>query len=842
MKSTLANSVSKLLLLIAISLATAFIDAAPRSTLPPVPDFTKGDKIGEKHDWNLGPTGARGWMWGWKTETTKARQIYVTEVHQGSPADGILEVGDVVLGVGEKLFDQDARHAFGVAISTAEAGTGKLDITRWRDDEVKLVSIQLPVLGNYSKRSPFQCEKSETILTQGCQYIAKSLERRLAAMESLSSRYSSGAILYKEQEITAVVDSLALLASGNPEYTKIVAQCAHLLGPKNIQLEMTSATGMASWGWGYINLFLCEYYLATGDKSVLPAIETYTVSIAKGQSFIGTWGHTMAWPEMNEGRLHGSLMGYGALNSAGIICHLSLVLGQKCGVDHDEVVQAIEKANQYIGFYAGKGAIPYGDHFPGAGRHDDNGKNSTAAIVFDLQNRLIETRFFTAMTVASHGERESGHTGNYFSFLWGSLGAQRAGDEAVVAFLKPQRWFYDLNRSWDGSFPYQGKADAGKGENVYAGWDCTSAFMLTYALPLKKLYITGRDTKESNALSGAKLAKIIDDGAGFHTWDQGMSYYERLSSDVLIKKLTSWSPAVRSRAAKALAKKPEIPSAITQLIDMLDSETLYTQYGACEGLGAMKERSKEAVPHLQKLLSEKDTWLRIKAATALTSIGTAAAPAIPDLLKLATTLDSNDPLQMTQRFLAFGLFDARGVYGQSGLLSKSVGNIDRQLLYKVVQQLLKNPDGRTRGTVESVYRSLSFKELEPLFPAILEAVETPSPSGVMFANDIRLSGLELLAKYQIKEGMELCLKTLEIHKWGKKRRIAKCLEILATYGTAAKPMLPKLYQLKKDLQARPEANMLKESIAQVDDIIKEIENSTKSVKLRSILNNESKVE
>ena len=44
------------------------------------PDFTKGDSIpeGAKHDWNLGPTGARGWMFSRKLETREARQIRVS--------------------------------------------------------------------------------------------------------------------------------------------------------------------------------------------------------------------------------------------------------------------------------------------------------------------------------------------------------------------------------------------------------------------------------------------------------------------------------------------------------------------------------------------------------------------------------------------------------------------------------------------------------------------------------------------------------------------------------------------------------------------------------------------
>jgi len=59
--------------------------AAPPNKLQAIPDFTKGDSIPEnaKHDWNLGPTGLRGWMYCDKLVTTDARQIRITSVAKG---------------------------------------------------------------------------------------------------------------------------------------------------------------------------------------------------------------------------------------------------------------------------------------------------------------------------------------------------------------------------------------------------------------------------------------------------------------------------------------------------------------------------------------------------------------------------------------------------------------------------------------------------------------------------------------------------------------------------------------------------------------------------------------
>ena len=87
-----------------------------------IPDFTKGDTVptGAKHDWNLGPTGLRGWMFSDKLVTKDARQILITAVDAGSPADGIIAVGDVLTGVHGKPFSFDPRTEFGQAITAAE--------------------------------------------------------------------------------------------------------------------------------------------------------------------------------------------------------------------------------------------------------------------------------------------------------------------------------------------------------------------------------------------------------------------------------------------------------------------------------------------------------------------------------------------------------------------------------------------------------------------------------------------------------------------------------------------------------------------------------------------------
>ena len=70
-------------------------------------------------DWSLGPTGARGLIEAWK-HTADARKIVVTRVASRSPAEGVLQVGDVIVGVEGRDFGGDARIQFANAIMRAE--------------------------------------------------------------------------------------------------------------------------------------------------------------------------------------------------------------------------------------------------------------------------------------------------------------------------------------------------------------------------------------------------------------------------------------------------------------------------------------------------------------------------------------------------------------------------------------------------------------------------------------------------------------------------------------------------------------------------------------------------
>lgn len=769
--------------------------AAERNGKISNPDFTTEGVIpaGFTHDWNLGATGARGWMFSDTLVTTDARQIKITKVDKGSPADGALLVGDVILGMGGKPFSYDPRTEFGKALSGAEsdAGGGKLVLTCWRDGRSKEVSVKLPVLGDYSATAPFDCPKSKRIFEQGCAMLAK----RIAAPS------------YRPDPIIRSLNALALLASGKPEYLPIVRKEA-------LWASNYSAKSMATWYYGYVMMFLAEYKMATGDDSVMPGLRRLALEAAKGQSAVGSWGHGFALP-------NGRLGGYGMMNSPGVPLTISLVMARVAGVNDSEVSLAIERSALLLRFYVGKGCVPYGDHAPWMETHDDNGKCGMAAVLFNLLDEG-GAEFFAHMSLSSYGpERDCGHTGNYFNILWAMPGVALSGPHATGAWMKEfGAWYYDLSRKWDGGFAHLGPPE--KENDDYGDWDATGACLLAYAVPLKSLWLTGKRPGKVPQLDAAAAEQFIRAGRGWNNKDR-YSFYDKLSVDELLTDLVSWSPIVRERAGIALGRRKEIP--IPRVLELLDSPSPNARLGACQAIAHLKGRAASAVPVLRKSLRADDLWLRIKAAEALAAIGKPAMETVPEMLSLLAKFDTKqDPRGMQQRYLTFALFDSR-----DGLLGHSLDKVDRNQLYQAVRAGLKNDDGRARSTFDSVYRNLSADEIKPLLPAILEAVVKPAPSGEMFADGIRVEGLRVLAKHHVAEGMNACVDYLRSQNpWDSQERTPELTKILVSYGAQAKVVIPQLKHLADSFAAGepdfPKKLSLKKAAA-VRQAIREIEES-----------------
>jgi hypothetical protein len=738
---------------------------------PKVPDLTRGGKPDATHDWLLGPTGARGWVWGWRCQTTEARQILITDVAKGSPADGVLQKGDVLLGVGGKAFDGDARVQFARAVTEAEKeeNAGALRLVRWREEKTENVELKLPVLGAYAPTAPYGCAKSKRIFERGCEAIARQGFKDKRGNVQVS--------------IPNDLNALALLASGREEYRPLVAEYAE-------KVAGHKPGGHISWGYAYETLFLAEYALATKDETVMAGLRRLALDIARGASGVGTWGHAFARPS------DGILDGYGCMNQPGIVLTLAMVVSREAGVKDPDLDRAISKASGFLHWYVNKGAIPYGDHDPWPW-HDDNGKCSSGAVLFDLLGDREAAAFFSRMGVAAYGERESGHTGNFFNILWALPGVSRCGPAATGAYFQETAWYYDLARGWDGRLAYQGLP--GEGRENYTGWDCTGAFLLGYAVPLKSLCLTGRNPSGVPALRSDEVAETIAAGRDFTFWTE-RTCYDKRDTEALLAGLSSWSPAVRKRSAQALSRREG--DFVPKLLELLGSANRDARYGACEALACLGPKADPAAPPVRALLADRDAWLRILAAEALPRMGPEVRKAVvPDLLRAAAIQDAADLRQRLQSALGEALFTpGPGKREPKSILSSSLEGVDRPLLYAAIRELLTNEDGRIRGFVAPLYRMLTPEDAAVLLPDIVEAIRKPAASGEMFAYGIRFAGLDLLARLRIREGMALCADLMNEFRWG--RDLSRCIGPLTQYGGAAKDLLPRIREARQKLAAQ----------------------------------------
>jgi len=803
-----ANKAFIVLWLIVLLPLSSWLQAAP-------PDLTASGVIGtisRTSTYNLGPTGMRGWIYISSGSvgndgiiTGESRQILVTVVGSSTPASGVLAVDDVILGVGWgagasalPVFTSDARKSFGWAIGEAEktANGGILRLKRWRAGVTTDVSITLPVMGSYADTAPYSCPKSTLILANA----RNKLVGQLLANSSFLTNDWAGAI-----------NGLALLGGVPPsDYNYATVQTRLQTYARALAATTPIPSGLYTWDWGYIGIFLSEYYLSTGDASVVVGLNNYIVALAKAQSRYGTYGHGGALPK-EDGSLHGTITPYGPVNQAGIAANIGIVLGKKAllaaGQTIDsEIDPAIQRGSDFFAWYVNKGPIPYGEHEPYMAGHSSNGKDPLCAVLFGLQiNRAMETEYFTRMTTASFTGREYGHTGQGFSYLWGAMGANMGGSLAVAEYLKKVQWHLDLERRSDGSFVYDGGEQFGAGSTAdgtylgtsgYYSLNPTASYILTYGLPLQRLYVTGKNAISSNTLDSTKVANAIA-AATFNL--DCVSY----TTTQLIAALSEFDPVVRNYAAIELAKRTLTASELTTLRAMVTGTNANGRMGACQTLGILKDSAALSLitQRLDKTI-ETDSWVRAKAASAIRSYDIATASVQRDSMLTAFAANAtdpdvivwDDPIQISNGYLGFALF-GDAVYGGNHIGAYTI-NASKSLLYPAVKVGLKQPDSKARlGPAKFCYDRLTLADVQALIPDLIQVVETESQADTMWSMEPRAQGINTLAKWKISQGIPLALAMQEVPKgfgWNSSGFQVPGLNALAGYGDASRWTLPTL--------------------------------------------------
>jgi hypothetical protein len=362
----------------------------------------------------LGPTGMNGWIFN--------NVLVVREVESGSPADRIALPNDIIQSVNGKALGSEPLKTLGMEIETAER-TGKLTVQVLRAGVKKNLTIPIRKLGAFSKDWPFNCAKSRAIHLDACEYLAR--------IQNTDGTFDG------KIHVGFALNGLTWLASDDPKYLENARRLAYGYR-KYFDPEGTSTT---NWGWGYMGMFLAEYYLKTGDRTVLPICETIAQTLAQSQMSCGSWGHG---PYPGLGYVQG-----GNLNNCGLVCWMAMVLIKETGAEVNET--ALARATKFFTRFAFRGTVPYGDHRPEFG--GGNGKNAIPGVCFNILGDRSKSEYFARMVTGSYQGRTGGHTGGFMGFIWGNVqGARDPHYPDYRRMLDHWRWLMNVSRRWDGGF------------------------------------------------------------------------------------------------------------------------------------------------------------------------------------------------------------------------------------------------------------------------------------------------------------------------------------------------------------------------------------------------------
>jgi len=396
-------------------------------------------------------------------EAQEHNELLVVHVLDDSPATGVLKLDDIIVGANGRLFTdaEDPRPELGNALCESQSPQlgGMLTLQIVRDRKPINVKIDLGSTLGYSDTWPYNCKKSKQI--------------RKAALDFVMSRYP----WHRYDFWTPTF----LLASGDEAALELARR--HLCAGLKDRYE--EGTGASAWVGGYQLINLCEYYLLTGDSSVLPAIRHGAQGVSWAQYRSGSWSHgagkgpTVPRPGTASG-------GYGEVNCAGLGALVGLCLARQCGIVPYE--HTIPRSIRFFGPFCGEN-LGYGLGSPSDSRTGrmDNGISGMAAMSFYLLGEKAMAERWARSVCYMWMARERGHADAIFSAAWGPISANLAPRPEFHAFMNHMKWAYEMGRGRNGGLAFM------RGSR-WTYPNMTAAYGLFLYLPEKRLQILGGDS------------------------------------------------------------------------------------------------------------------------------------------------------------------------------------------------------------------------------------------------------------------------------------------------------------------------------------------------------------
>lgn len=461
----------------------------------------------------------------------------------GSPSDGKIFPEDLIYSVNGKMLDDDPLQLVADAITLAESekGAGKITFGLQRKGKNMDVELKLEVLGTYSVTAPYNCPKTNRIVSE--------MENFLAERGGQASGAASGGWLHTDQ--------IFLLAAGTPEYQGLVRRKVYKMidsfDPKTKEMP-----GGGTWGLAYSAMFLAEYYLATGDKNVFPHLKWYCDALAATQCKKDTF------PDLKEteygGWRHNYPGGrwYGMLPPIGLPGMVGYALADEAGVEinrecYDLAMNFFRKGQAEMGNNQYSASITYYDaprpidpeKMLSGKLNSHNGANATAAILFKLRGEKRIAHLNSLYCAFAYNNTEGGHGSNFFNGLWTPLGAYAHSKPAFINFMKNHHWFQDLRRMYNYSYKPSTSGAPGVGHAI------------SMVVPRQKLRIVGAPPSIF-----AKNQKAVFQPSLKAYYNRDYAKAEKLANDLLKSGEIESQDKVKiqqiARAAKEIQKSIEI--------------------------------------------------------------------------------------------------------------------------------------------------------------------------------------------------------------------------------------------------------------------------------------------
>jgi len=479
--------------------ATAQVDYTPGGWPWTAQTSTGPDAAVPGWFYNLGITGLRI-----ELVETAPKAMLVRYVIPGSPADGVIQVGEYVVGAGGANFVQAHQNGYGpnvfgaqgpvgefaVALEAAQASTGNGNLAVNVSNGTTQKSVTLNVgqtYGAFSPTFPDACPKSDKILAE--------LRDYLVLHQDASGSWGN--------PVNDLYASLALLSSKRPSHRAAAKKCAQNLAATTAP---TSTDWLVNWRYMSAGIVLSEYYLATGEAWVLPELTEvrdfleFSQYVRRSQiDPLAATTHPGSFPQTKLDSYGGwghnpGFEGYGPIAMLTGEGTLVFALMDRCGITisaqrHEIAYDFLARGTSVSGYlwYADKVASPTD--------WADQGRTGSASIANWL-SPLPGTKYRRR---AIDGIEQIGTHPQSFPDTHGSpilgMGYAAAAAGFIPAdfhsLMNANRWWFALAQCPDGSYYYQPNRDnAGYGGDSRISASAATAFI--FSIPLHNLVITGK--------------------------------------------------------------------------------------------------------------------------------------------------------------------------------------------------------------------------------------------------------------------------------------------------------------------------------------------------------------